>query len=548
MEKSKRLAVLILWLSICLSSVIAQDNRYIIHFPDKSDTPYSIANPLEYLSQKALDRRGKQGIGITEQDFPVSPKYLDSLTKYGLKAYYTSKWLNCALLQTTEAKINEITTKSFVKSIEYVAPDAKLSAIPEVYDKDYVPNPINSATTNSDTQLSQLHATRMHSAGYTGQGLWIAVLDAGFQGTDSTIVFKDLYDNDRIKETVDIVSGGNHVFRYSDHGTNVLSCIGAKYDDTLVGTAYDADFSLYVTEEPRYEDEYRVEEYNWLFAAEKADSSGVDIISSSLGYNTFEDSSMDYQITDLDGQTAVVTRAVNIAFTKGILVVVSAGNSGTDSSWEGKIVVPGDSETALTVGAIDDSNKVASFSSKGPSADGRIKPDVVALGVRTSVYHGNGNIGFNNGTSFSTPLIAGFAAAVWQYNPDLTNLELLNLIRSAGNSFDNPDNERGYGLPTFTRVTGEILEVDELLSDEINVFPNPFTDNVVHIKIPENFNSERIEFLIYASDGKLVGKRRVKNPTSNEVIDINVKSKATGVYFLTITTDTFSRKVKLIKY
>lgn len=537
--------ILILLSSLGLS---AQQNRYIIHFPDKSDNPYSISDPSEFLSQKAIDRRTNQNISISEEDFPVSPKYLDSLAKYGLKIHFTSKWLNCGLVQTTEEKINEIGSRSFVKSVEYVAPGAKISDEPKVFDRDYISKEPGSITQTSEQQLGMLHAVTMHRAGYTGAGLWIAVLDGGFYGVDSSLVFNHLYQGNKIRDKMDYTTGGTDVFQHDDHGTNVLSCIASNYQDILVGTGYEADFSLYVTEEPAPDQEYRVEEYNWLFAAERADSSGVDIISSSVGYNTFEDSSMDYKLEDLDGKTAVVTKAANLAFSKGILVVISAGNSGNSSSWDGKINFPADGTNVLAVGAVDDKNEVIGFSSKGPTVDGRIKPDLVAKGVRTTVLHGNGNIGFNNGTSFAAPLIAGFAAAVWQYKPDLTNLELLELLRSAGDNFDEPDFERGYGLPTFSRVTGDILAVDQVLLDKITVFPNPFKNNTIHIKIPDNFNSKSIEFLIHNTKGKLVGKKRVNKPVSNEIIDVNLKSKTDGLYFLTINTGDFMKKVKLIKY
>lgn len=546
MEKNNILKTSI-WIALLFSTIAlhAQKNRYIVHFPDKSDTQYSLTRPLDFLSQKAIDRRIKHNISITEEDFPVSQKYIDSLNNYGLKAYYTSRWFNCALIQTTEEKANEIATKSFVSSVEFVAPNAKLLDQPEIFEGEYVTKAPRYMGNTSEVQLSMLHANIMHEAGYTGAGLWIAVFDGGFLGTDSSLVFKHIYDNNKIIDIEDFISGGTNVFQYQGHGTSVLSCIASNYNTNLIGTAYNADFSLYVVEDA--EDEYRIEEYNWLFAAEKADSSGVDIISSSVGYNTFTDTSMNYEITDLNGETAVSTRAANIAFTKGILVVVGAGNLGNDSSWEGKINFPADAKNALAVGAIDSKNIVALFSSRGPTTDNRIKPDLVALGVKPTVLHADGNIRFNSGTSFSVPLIAGFAASVWQYNRDLTNIELLRLLKSAGDSYNSPNNDRGYGLPTFSRIAG--ITGNVLASvNKIIVFPNPFTNNTIHIKIPDDFTSESIEFLIYNTKGKVIGKKIVTQPISNKVIDVNIKSKANGLYFLTINSDSFTKTIKLIKY
>ncbi|MFT4535621.1 MAG: serine protease AprX [Saprospiraceae bacterium] len=528
--------------------VVSAQNRYIVYFPDKTDSQYSIDNPVQFLSQRAIDRRIHHDILISEQDFPVSQKYLDSLAKYNVKSFFTSRWMNCALIQIDEEKLKEITGKAFIQSIEYVAPGTRLLDNPKVFDSEYVPNEPGSITRTSEVQLGMLHANSMHRAGYKGEGIKIAILDGGFIGADSSIIFKHLYEGNKIVDKVDYISGGTNVFQYDDHGTNVFSCLGSDFGFTMKGTAPNADYSLFVTEEPEHKNEYRVEEYNWLFAVERADSSGVDIISSSLGYNTFEDPTMDYLLEDLDGKTAIITRAADIAFSKGMLVVVSAGNSGGDSSWEGKINFPADANNVLSVGAVNDKNEVAGFSSKGPSTDDRIKPELVARGVATTVLHGSGNIGFNNGTSFATPLVAGFAAGVWQYRPDLTNVELLELLKTSGDTYDTPGNERGYGLPTFSKITGDILLVDEVLLDKVRVFPNPFTNNTIHIRIPSPFESKSIEFSVYNSKGKLVGKKKVNNPKPAEIIELNVKSRAIGVYFLTINSAQFTKQVKLIKY
>lgn len=537
------------WLAFfCLfafsSQLSAQKNRYVVFLSDKSATDFSIDRPEEFLSSRSIQRRINQSIEITEEDFPVNDNYLDSLTKYGADVFYTSRWMNAVLVQAEESVLEFLETQFYVTNYEFVAPGTRLSDDPDPVNRDYEAIVPASATKTSEEQLELIGAREMHADGYTGEGKWIAVFDGGFDGANTSSVFRHLFENDKIIDLEDFITGGGDVFQYNDHGTNVFSCVGANYDQTMVGTAYMADYSLYVTED--VPTEYRIEEYNWLFAAEKADSCGVDIITSSVGYNTFDDPSMDYTYSDLDGESTVITRAANIAFSKGILVVCSAGNEG-NNSWK-FVTAPADGKNVLSVGAVNSDNIVVGFSSVGPTSDDRVKPEVVALGSSVSVLHGSGNIGFNSGTSFATPIIAGFAASLWQANPELTNAELMDFIKASSDSFLSPDNSRGYGLPSYNSAIVKVLSIDDILQDKIKVYPNPFSGKFVYIQVGQEFTKGKLTFAVHDANGKLISRKTVKRTLPGDVIPLKVSTYGNGVYFLTVSTSQNTKQVKLLKY
>jgi serine protease AprX len=285
----------------------------------------------------------------------------------------------------------------------------------------------------------------------------IGIFDAGFAGVNQSIYFDHLFENDKIIAVQDFVRNSGDVYQYDDHGTGVLSSISGYEESVYEGVAYDADIILCVTED--VPTEYIIEEYNWIFAAEFADSAGVDIINTSLGYNTFDDISMNYKYDDLDGDIARITRATDIAASKGILCVVSVGNEGSNN-WE-KLVAPADADSALAVGAVSSDFQYLNFSSSGPTSDERIKPDVAALGQGTKIIQYNGEISTGSGTSFASPMIAGLAAGLWQAYPELDNMEIIGLIRKGGSQFMQPDTLIGYGVPDYERIRSSITALDE---------------------------------------------------------------------------------------
>ncbi|MCI0751617.1 MAG: S8 family peptidase [Flammeovirgaceae bacterium] len=467
-------------LSLLLISAITSwsQDRYMVFFKDKAGTPFSVSSPLAFLSQKAIDRRVNQNIDIVENDLPVSPNYVQGINDAGVKVLHKTKWMNGVLIEATQGQVDTLISQlSMVDSIEYVAPGTKTSGrIGRKF------SPLGEGQTlSTDLQLEMLGIPLMDSLGFHGEGITIAVLDDGFLGVNTTNPFKQLRDDGRLNLEVsyDFVADQPDVFRYDDHGTRSLSVI-AGLTNTFRSAAFNSNIQLYITED--YFSEYYVEEYNWLFAAERADSSGVDIISTSLGYSHwFDDLSMNYTTDQMDGYTTRIARAANFAASKGMLVVCSAGNEGNDP-WQ-IIGSPADSPNVLAIGAVTSSGVKSSFSSIGPSADGRIKPDVVALGSAVTVINSSGSEVQSNGTSFSGPQVAALAAGIWQKYPQLTNSQLMDTIRSISSQAINPDNSLGYGIPNFSRLHG-VIEEEEVTSTEnplasvFNIFPNPLKETL----------------------------------------------------------------------
>src|SRR5258706_12034518 len=382
--------------------LFGQANRYIVFFKDKTNTPYSIGQPTYFLSDKAMKRRTKQNIDIVENDLPVDPAYVTQVKNTGARTFFTSRWMNCLLVEIGADSVNRVQSLPFVSRVEMVAPGKKLLGGRVGKLKKESSTAVPSATT---AQLQQLGLDEMQRQGFHGETISMAVFDGGFQGVNFTQPFQHLFQNDQVKLTFDFVGNSGNVYQYDQHGTQVLSVIGAGIPNSFIGGAFAANFYLFVTEDVF--SEYRIEEYNWLLAAEKADSAGVDIISTSLGYNEFDDPSMNYSATDLDGKTAIVTQAAVQAMLKGMVVVCSAGNEG-NQSWH-YITAPADAKGILSCGAVTSDGIKVPFSSVGPTADGRIKPDVVALGYGNAVVLPTGTVGSRSGTSFASPLIASLA-------------------------------------------------------------------------------------------------------------------------------------------
>jgi len=428
---------------------LAQD-RYAIKYKFKPQDSHSLESPEAFMTKKAIDRRIKEKSSFDSTDLPVSERYISRIREQVEQIQYHSKWLNSSVVIATEEQMAEVIQLAFVEKTELVARgfyDASHSA-----KKESKPFPFRISLKNKpesayEFQNELLGIPAMHREGYTGRGITIAVFDGGFQYADKIPALKHLFENDQILATKDFVlPHSDNVFRSDTHGTGSLSLMGANDEGSLIAGAYNANFILCITEDVR--SEYRVEEYNWVRAAEYADSLGVDIINSSLGYNVFNDPEMNYQKSDLDGKTAIITQGAYMAARKGILVVTSAGNEGT-GNWK-TITAPADAEGILTVGAITNSLRKSNFSSVGPTADGRIKPEVTTLGSSVSLWRTPTGVGTASGTSFSAPQVAALAAGLWEARPDLTRKQLLHLILTTASQASEPDNDFGYGIPNFS--------------------------------------------------------------------------------------------------
>lgn len=518
---------------------LAQEfNRYMVFFKDKAASPYSIEAPEEFLTPRAVERRVKFKIPLTEQDLPVNEQYVQQIREQGIPVFYRSRWLNAVMVQDTEAKVGALANLPFVQDIVYVAPGAKLNAR------------LASLTQNPQEEVPQdqhdlLGIPLMQELGYTGQGKLIAVFDDGFRGVNTGNKFDHLYRNNHLLHTWDFVANAESVYQYDDHGTRALSTIAVVDSGTFVGTAPDAQFLLAITED--YYTEYVVEEYNWLIASEWADSLGADIITSSLGYTTYDDPSMDYTQSDMDGQTTIAARAATWATDRGMLVVSSAGNS-RSSSW-GTISTPADAENILAVGAITATGEIAPFSSFGPSADGRIKPDVVAQGVNTVVVAASGSYVLSNGTSFSGPQIAGMAASIWQAFPHLTNLELREAIIKSANQYANPDSDFGYGVPNFERLMKAITNAlpQHELAQQVFIYPNPVAPLHQQLQImQQNPDGGSLKVVLIDLAGRQLHQQTLL-PGEEGRYTMEVATLPAGLYYLQIISDKGISKHKFLR-
>ncbi|MBX2963216.1 MAG: S8 family peptidase [Cyclobacteriaceae bacterium] len=507
----------------------AQVNQYMVFFTDKSGTPYSLSSPSAFLSAKAIQRRTNQSIAINESDLPPVPAYVDAIEGTGANVIYKTKWMNGVLVSCDASLLPVIQALPHVSSTEYVAPGAHPASGGR---QKNIKDRKDTKQAVTDTQLSMLGIDVMHSEGLRGENMIIAVFDGGFQGADITAPFMHIFSENRFNAdaSYDFVHGGHDVFLYDDHGTRALSIIGAYVSGSYTGGAYKAEFQLYVTE--NIPTEYRVEEYNWLFAAERADSAGVDIINTSLGYNIdFGDPTMDYATSQMDGNTAAVTRAAQLAADKGIIVVASAGNEGLDASWR-IVTAPADGKDVLAVGSITSFGVKSPTSSIGPTADGRIKPDVVALGSGTSVVRANGSISSGSGTSFSAPLVTALVAGLWQRFPEVSNKELIDAIRMSASMASSPDNFTGYGIPNY-EAAKHYLEREE--SDELfSVYPNPVTGDSLIIKAntPEDINQATITYI--SVQGQIMFQQSAEFTWQKNITTVDLSSLAAGIYFVRI--------------
>lgn len=533
-----RYKLLLFIYTISFSWSAAQTNRYFVYFKDKQGTPYSISNPSQFLSAKSVARRQNQNIPVTEEDLPVNPDYVAQVKATGANVFFTSRWWNGVLIETDAANLAAVQSLSIIKSIDLVAPGKKLSGGRETQNRQKK-NTESSPPVNQ-IQLEQIGIDVMHEESFRGEGVLIAVFDSGFIGVNNTTPFSLLFTENRLVQTYNFVNNTSSVFQNDDHGTEVLSVMAAYQSNTYTGGAYKADYILYLTED--VSSEYRVEEFNWTFAAEKADSAGVDIINSSLGYYDFDDPSMNYEKAEMNGNTAVVSIAARKAFEKGIVVVCSAGNEG-GNSW-GTVTAPADAQGILAVGSINSQLSLSPFSSKGPTADGRIKPDVVAMGSGTSVVKASGSIGTASGTSLSSPLIASLAAGVRQAFPQMSASEIYEVIVKSADQASNPDNFRGYGLPHFVAIKNYTNSVNEV--EEISVYPNPATSDRIYIQL-KSLEVNSLQIKILDTQGRRVEEINYPLNWMNNPVEYDISKLMTGLYFMQLQYGSQSTTIKFVR-
>lgn len=526
---------------------------YLIRFTDKANNAYAISRPHEFLSTKALTRRSKQNISIENSDLPVTQIYIDSLKRAEFSIINVSKWLNAVSVRVTDTtlfrKLNKI---SFVEP--YNAPATlnmgnikRTPKEPDIIESRRKSDRIDYGV--SAEQIAIHHGEYLHQKGFQGQGMTIAILDAGFQDVKDFTSLQNLWFEQRVIASRDFADLSGNTFYSSLHGSNVLSVMAGVSEGKLAGTAPKANYILVRSENSSIHNfqsyEYPVEEFDWVVAAEYADSIGADIINSSLGYSEFLETSYNYTYSQMDGQTAISSFGAQIASTKGLLVVASAGNEG-DSFWR-YITAPADADNIITVGAIDRFGYHASFSSTGPTADGRIKPDVVAVGKGTMLQSSKNLFSPANGTSFSAPIISGLAACLWQAVPNATNLQIIDAIKRSSSHCSNPDTINGYGIPNFKKALYLLNPSAFPVSGNLTAYPNPFstTFTLEFGTMPQASSTLQI----FDMTGRMVFENKVNTRTDipNDLVIKELSKQPKGIYSIRILSGETELQTRVLK-
>ena len=533
--------IILIFFTILIGIPANAQNYFWVAFTNKNDTPYLLSNPQEYLSDRAIQRRMNQNIVIDSLDLPVNSWYIDSVLTLDVSLVHASKWMNGITIATSYETLDFIKDWSFIKEVQLSKPGIKTKSLQnkfaeetQLIDTSYYGGSVH--------QVGMLNGQFLHEKGFRGEGMQIAVIDAGFYKANEFPALDSLWAGGQILGTRDFVNPGSDIWTTGSHGMSVLSCMGGNVPGQLIGTAPDASYWLLRSEDA--ESEYIIEEDNWAVAAEFADSVGVDVINSSLGYFTFDDSATNHSYADMDGKTTRVTQAANIAASRGILVFTSAGNE-RDKDWQ-RIIAPSDGEKVIGVGAVDENLAPAFFTSAGPAASGAVKPNVAAMGYRTIAQVSTGVIGMINGTSFSSPVMAGMGASLWQMFPEKTAPEIKEAIEMSASRYNSPDSLVGYGIPNM-KVAAELLGYQS--AENINsvfdwkVYPNPVKDQLV-IWATTDISGE-VQIGLYSMQGNLL---KSWTKTGEKQIHINdLPAMATGMYVLRIQTGSGSESFKINK-
>jgi serine protease AprX len=481
MKKVFRIFWLIgLFTCILVADASAQFTRHIVWLKNKGGNTFSLSTPTAYLSTRSIQRRTNQQISLDSTDLPVTTAYINAIRAIsGVTVLNVSKWLNAVCIQTSTP-----TALTAVQQLPFVQNTAALAARNlhgRAHDKFYESQLITpleetaakqedlqgdfySYGTSAGAEIKLHKGDFLHNIGLRGQGLQIAILDGGFFNYNTLRAFDSINRNGQILSTWDFISRNAIVSDDHPHGMQCLSTIAANIPGQFVGKAPQASFHLFRTEDVSAE--YPIEEFNWVCAAERADSIGADLISSSLGYYDFDNPVFNYSYSQLNGNTTLSVQGADRAAKKGLLVFNSAGNEG-NTAWR-NIVTPADGDSVIAVGAVNTQGIVGSFSSYGPAPGGRIKPDVASVGVAAVVQNSNNAIGTANGTSFSCPNMAGLATCLWQGFPEFNNNKIGEALKRSGSKFANPDNRIGYGIPDMQQAFSWLLADYATVAAQLN--------------------------------------------------------------------------------
>jgi hypothetical protein len=526
-------------LFLLISTVMFSQEDAWVYFNAKPNAQIYFDTPTLMLSQRSLDRRTNQNIALNLTDVPLETTYVNQVkASMGITVLAQSKWLNALHIRGSQANINALKTLQFVDKVVFANKALNITSkrigVNQILEANIkLKTTINYNYGTSANQIQMLNGHVLHQQNYTGSGKIIAVLDGGFPGVNTAQPFQKLRDNNQILGGYDYVSRNANFYAGDSHGTLVLSTMGGYKENQLVGTAPDASYYLFITEDDATEGP--VEESLWVEAAEEADRVGADIITTSLGYfGDFTKPEYNHTYSDMNGTTTFISRGAEIAFSKGIIVVASAGNEGTRT--EKHIGGPADAVSVIAVGAVTASRVRSGFSSIGPSYDGRIKPDVMAQGKDAVVADASGNIGISDGTSFSCPIMAGMIACLWQAHPEKTNQEIRNMVIQSSDKYLTPDNNYGHGIPNFSTA----LAVEKFVNNDFVVYPNP-AKTTITFSFSDEVNNASVS--IYSVLGQKVIDKKITGQNPN----LSVESLKSGLYFYTFDADGFHKTGKIIK-
>ena len=543
----------------------AQFSKYIIQFKDKAGTPFNINNPSAFLSAKSIQRRVKQNIPIDSTDLPITPRYIDSVRLAGnVIIINKSKWLNEVCIQTTDAtalaKINRL---PFVVSSNPVMRiqqgNREVIETRNKFNEEIYQTTTSNLVTRSMADVfnygnsyAQIHIHEgefLHNAGFRGEGMLLAMFDAGYRNYLTISAFDSVRNNNQVVETYDFVKNEISVNEDDAHGMFCFSIIAANWPGQLVGSCPKAKFYLYRTEDAATE--YPIEEQNWAAAAERADSIGVDVFSTSLGYTTFDNPVFNHTYADMNGKITIIARANALAAKKGIISIVAAGNDG-NNSWH-YISSPADADSIVTVGAVTIAGVPATFSSYGPSSDGRIKPTVASVGQGTAIAGLNNQPTFGNGTSFATPNLAGLITCFWQAFPEFTNMEIIEALKRSSSIYTKPNDRIGYGVPNFHKAYDDLVQQRVLRNantilgnNRIKAYPNPFKGTFSILIKPATGGSA--VFKLYDISGRLIASKvsDVQQDVAQLIPFDKMQALAKGIYILQYSNGSDKGTIKLL--
>jgi len=540
--KARIAGLFIVFLLIATAGIRAQVSYYFyVQFTDKNNSQYSLSKPLEFLSERAVARRTSFGLSCDSTDLPVNPSYIKQIKDLSIPVHCQSKWMNGAtVLLPDSGMMSQVRRLPFVKFVEYSgkltgpvqAPKGKYK-IKTTFDYGIAAG-----------QINQLNGTTLHNEGYRGKGIQIGVIDAGFMSVNTNTAFDSLRLQGRLLGTKDIINPNSDIYSEDSHGAMVLSTMAGNVPGQFLGTAPDASYWLIRTE--YVPTEYKVEPDFWCSGIEFADSVGVDIATSSLGYSTFDDPSMNFTYADMNGKVCRASRAANLASKKGIIVTVAAGNEG-EKSWH-YISSPSDADGIITVGAVTSDGTPSYFSSFGPSSDGRVKPEVCATGSFSAIISSAGTPSNGDGTSFATPIMAGMMACLLQRYKAIDALTdvptILNSVFKSGSLYNNPTDQMGYGIPDFVQAEKNLKTFDSIRQIEKENFVlsyNP-TLKTITVRFTESNFPKNSTVSIYSMTGSLL----LNQPLTETSTVLQSGKFQTGVYAVSVSENGKTNTVKVV--